>query len=369
MSGKNQHFIPQFLQREFACVKQTNTGFCQQVKSPKQKQEQVWVFEKKRKPYFTNVRNKGAERFFYGTEDSELDKTITDAERKYSNIVNSLRKEISPISVKDPLIPELVTHLFVRTKHFRTSVKNLSGFRLNMVENILESPEDMVQLILNYLWKNPNEVAKKINKSISDLPLLPAQKIEIQRSINQNPTILLEGINNSFSNMPNIHAEVRQSILSVRNNLADTAKSAHIKYLSESIVPKKRVEQLKSLNWFLFVQVQGSYILGDAGSLCSSSNNQYKLLLSADEDLQHILLPISGQHLLIGSTADSLIEPPDVEDINYFSAALSEEYFIANQNTEQEQQYAEKIGTKNSVLSTEQLSIIEDDIRAKWMDK
>lgn len=96
MSGKNQHFIPQFLQKGFACVKQTNTGFCQQVKSPKQKQEQVWVFEKTRKPYLTNVRNKGAERFFYGPEDSELDKTITDAERKYSNIVNSLRKEISP---------------------------------------------------------------------------------------------------------------------------------------------------------------------------------------------------------------------------------------------------------------------------------
>lgn len=367
MSGKNQHFIPQFLQRGFIYVEEVNKGFGKPAKPTKQKQAQVWIFEKENQPYITNTKNKGVERFFYGLEGSKLDKTITDAEIKYSKTVNLLREKTSTTSVNYPLIPELVIHLSVRTKHFRDSVEDLSGSSLNMIQKIFNSPEDLSQIWLNDLQKNPDNFIDKLDERISSLPSV--QQIEIKEKIKKNPNIIIELINSFLASMPSTHEAFMQGISSVKNELPNISKNAHVKYLAESVTPEKRVEQLRTLNWFLSVQPLGSYILGDAGSLYSSSNNQYQSILAVDEDLQYILLPISSQHLLVGSTADSLIRNPDVEIINQFSAALSKNFFIASQNTERERLYAQKIGTKDSVLSKAQLSTIEDDLRATWISK
>lgn len=365
MSGKNQHFIPQFLQRGFIHIEEANKGFSKPAKSTKNKQAQVWIFEKESQPYITNTKNKGAERFFYGSEGSKLDRTITDAETKYSKIVGLLREKTSTTSVDYPLIPELVIHLSVRTKHFRDSVEDLSSSALNMIQKMFNSPENLTQIWLNDLRKNPNNFIDKLDKRISSLPSV--QQIEIKEKIQKNPNIIIESIKGVLASTPSIYAAYMQGISSVKNELPNISKNAHVKYLTESVIPEKRVEQLRTLNWFLSVQPLGSYILGDAGLLYYSSSNQYRPILAVDEDLQHVLLPISSQHLLIGSTVNSLMRIPDVELINQFSAALSKNFFIASQNTERERLYAQKIGTKNSVLSKAQFSIIEDDLRVMWI--
>lgn len=366
MSGKNQHFIPQFLQRGFINIDKTKKGFDKNLKSTKEKQAQVWIFEKEKQPYLTNVRNKGAERFFYGPEDSAVDKTITEAETKYGRVVNLLREHTLDTSLNDPLIPELIVHLFVRTKHFRASVEELCHLGLNMIQGLFNAPEDFVQYSSGYFQQNPNKLLEEIDKKISKFS--PAQQRIVRKEIQRNPSLLSSAINKVFVEMDHLHPTVMQSLSSLKNDLPDISKNAHIKSLSESIAPEKRVEQLCSLNWFLCVQSPGSYILGDAGSLYSTSNAQYNLLLSAEEDLQYVLLPISSQHLLIGST-DSPITTPDVETINQSSAALSRDFFIASQNTEQENLYAQQIGTKNSVLSKEHLSSTESDLRKEWFGK
>jgi hypothetical protein len=370
MSGKNQHFIPQFLQRGFAsCSKtdksSTSKGFDKNVKPSKKKEAQVWVFEKGKKPYLTNIRNKGAERFFYGSEDSLLDKMITEAETKYAVIANQLRDLTSDSVLDDPLIAELVVHLSVRTKHFRTSVEQLGDLGLDMIQGFFQDPLDFEKFLFSHFQKNPNILQQEFNQILS--VCTPDQQRIIKTEIQRNPSLLDNLLRNSIAEMNSIHPILMDSFESLKNDVQNMSKNAHIKSLSESIIPEKRVEKLRDLNWFLCVQVPGSYILSDAGALCCTSNAQYKPLISGDEDIQDVFLPISSQHLLIGSI-EPILKKTEIEAINQSSAAISKNFFIAGQHTQREITYAQQIDSKNSLISEEKLVAIEAELYEKWLD-
>lgn len=369
MSGKNQHFIPQFLQRGFANCSMTNKssiskGFDKSVKSSKKKEAQVWVFDKGKKPYQTNIRNKGAERFFYGSEDSLVDKMITDVEAKYAVVANQLREITSSSALDNPLIAELVVHLFVRTKHFRTSVERLGKIGLDLIQGFFQDPLDFENFLFSHFQQNPNILQQEFNQILSEYT--PDQQRIIKIEIQRNPSLLDNLLRNSIAEMNSIHPILMDSFESVKHDVQDMSKNAHIQSLSESIAPKKRVEKLRNLSWFLNVQAPGSYILSDSGAIYCTSNAQYKPLISADEDIQDVFLPISSQHLLIGSI-DPIIKEPDIEAINQLSAAISKDFFIASQNTQREVTYAQQIDTKCSLISEEELAIIEAELREEWV--
>ena len=136
MSGKRQHFLPRFLKK----------GFASRIK----KQEiYSWVFSKGKRPYETNLRNVGLEKNFYGSEDEPTaDRLITEAENKFSVVIEKLRTLPSTQEINDPLVPEFVAHLIIRTKHFRSSM-NAGGQALAgiLVEN-LQSPDDFYNFLL-----------------------------------------------------------------------------------------------------------------------------------------------------------------------------------------------------------------------------
>ncbi|PSB02894.1 DUF4238 domain-containing protein [Merismopedia glauca] len=359
MSGKNQHFIPQFLQRGFSISELNGKAFANNVKSKRKKEDQIWVFESGRKPYLTNVRNKGAERFFYGLENSALDTSITKAEHQYAKLVNRLRTHTSDALVHEPVIPELVVHLFVRTKNLRNSIKDASQLCIDMVQNNLRESSDFENFIIKYLDENPDFFEKEIKDKFT----LSQQKA-IRQYISDHPHIISQFLRNSISEL---HPIMLNSLEFVQSELPDMIKEAHIKSLSDSIAPQERVEKLRSLRWSVNIAPIGSYILGDAGSLHITSENRYEALLTAENNFNfdNVLLPISSQHLLIGSI-DSQIGKLDMEAVNEASAATSQEFFIASQKTEREVKYAQQIGTNNSILSDEKLFRLESEIRKEW---
>jgi hypothetical protein len=125
MAGKNQHYIPQFLQTGFSEATSV-VGFAKSAKS-KKRDSKVWVFEK-HKSYPTSPRNKGSERFFYGLEDSALDQTITDAEKSYSKIIRDLRTHSGDTLISCDGLPEMVSHMLVRTKNIRQTLAFVKCF-------------------------------------------------------------------------------------------------------------------------------------------------------------------------------------------------------------------------------------------------
>lgn len=78
MSGKRQHFIPQFLQRGFICEKKDNQFY-------------TWVFRKENKPFKANIEKIGIEKSFYTADnDYALDNSITDIEGQFASMVSNI---------------------------------------------------------------------------------------------------------------------------------------------------------------------------------------------------------------------------------------------------------------------------------------
>src|SRR4030042_6670288 len=102
MSGKRQHFIPQFLQEGFASHKVGDAVF-------------TWVYRKDRPPFNPNIINVGVESLFYThKQDTLADDLITKAEGPLSVLVEELRNS-TPGDISDPRVPELIAHLEFRT--------------------------------------------------------------------------------------------------------------------------------------------------------------------------------------------------------------------------------------------------------------
>jgi hypothetical protein len=148
-------------------------------------------------------------------------------------------------------------------------------------------------------------------------------------------------------------------------DMAGLSKEAHLKSLSKSIVPAPMVAEYRTLNWFLDVKPTNSYILGDVVSFCRTLGNQYKSILAAQGDISDIMLPLSSQHLLVGTRSTSL-SPLNEEEINRAIASLSRERIFASQNTLREQGYFGEIGTDTSILSEGQMEKVMLELQREW---
>ena len=363
MAGKKQHFVPQFLQKGFADKSTSGSGFGK--KSKKKKKVSVWVFDSQQKSYCTSTENKGAERFFYGLEDSTVDTAITESETKYASLVHQLRQHTSSTSLASSrdAVAELVSHLFVRTKHVRDSGKEAFDIMLNMLEQIQDAA-NFKSFMRNSIKANSSMIADDFKKRFREAT--PEQQQIISTKLKENPNlisdlfeVMVEGeyINNPFNEEP---------FTSFREESASFTKDAHIKALEGSIAPKVRTEQLSQLNWFIYFERDADFILGDEVVFCRTASGQYGPIVNASSETNCIFIPISSEHVLIGATVDDI---PSINSslLNEENAAISREFFIANQSTQREKFYASLIGKKSSITSSIEMDAIEDEFQKEWL--
>jgi len=363
MAGKNQHFIPQFLQKGFVAKSTSGNGFGK--KSKKKKKVSVWIFDSQQKSYCTSTENKGAERFFYGLEDSAADTAITESETKYANLVHQLRRYTSSalLSSNKDDVAELASHLFVRTKHVRDSGKEAFDTMLNMLEQLKDSAT-FKSFMRNSIKMNSNMIAKDFSKRFWETT--PEQQRTILNKLEENPNLvpdlfeaMIDGeyIGNPFNEEP---------FISFRKEAVSFTKDAHIKVLEGSIAPKTRTEQLSQLNWFVYFEKNADFILGDEIVFCQTVDGQYGPLMNSTDETDCIFIPISSEHVLIGTTEDE-IPPINASSLNEENAAISRDFFIVNQNTRREKFYASLIGKNSSIISSIELDAIEDEFKKNWL--
>lgn len=329
MAGKYQHYIPQFLQRGFSC--QAAQGFMPKIKKDNQN-AQIWLF-KHENIKISHIRKKGGERYFYGAENSHVDKTITEAEGSYAHLVNSLRKHTISTPINESQIPGLVAHMISRTNHIRQLMQYLGGSSLNIVQSSLPNSEDFFNFLVSHLQKNlDNHIDAKLT--------VEQQKI-FREAVQDNPEFIKNSIGVQARN--EIHSAMHDAIFDLKGDVVSLVRDAHIDFLSESIEPQIRVDALRNFRWFVSVERLGSYIIGDSLVICQRADGSYSSAYTASEEIQCIFLPISSQHLLIGTkgTEMPVVSP---EDINYASACWSSDFFIASQNTEREIKYQKDLG-------------------------
>jgi Protein of unknown function (DUF4238) len=338
MAGKNQHYIPQFLQRGFSL--QAAQGFMPKTKKDNNN-AQIWLF-KREGVRLAHIRKKGAEKYFYGPEDSYVDKTITDAESSYAKLVNSLRAYTKDATIQEDKIPELLAHMFIRSRNIRQTLVTLGDSMLDLLNRSLPDAEGATEWFVSYLQKNLDEAGNH----------LPDEQRHMFREIIQNNPESIRDLMKERKIMEELIPQFRDAISPSEMDIDGMVKAAHIDSLSESIEPQVRVSLYRGLHWFLSVKKPGSYILSDAMVFCQKSNGDYRVILSVDEDFQSVFLPISSQHLLIGTKEVENLDV-DVECINYASAYMSSDFFIASQRTKREAAYQKDLGKGHSAFLDE----------------
>lgn len=355
MAGKNQHFVPQFLQRGFVSTEPENVGFGHKPKKAKKKKSKAWVFDRGKKAYLTSVRNKGAERYFYGVEDSAADVRITNAESEYAGLVNELRTNtVNTCLFSSRLrIAELVAHLFVRTKHVRNSLEEAGGIMLETAESLLGTRADFERFVRTVFRRKADEIEEGLYDNLT-----PAQQKIARRKLRENPEILSSALEKVTQEMVASNPFSEPFLQQLKDGIPEMVRNAHIEIFSESVAPADRVEQLRMFHWFLHTENYGSFILGDTISLCQALDGRYKSYLSESKECERILLPISSQHMLVGSI-EPRMQKLDVEAINQASAAISQDFFIASQNTDRERSYAQLLNTESSVIEAHELEKVK----------
>ncbi|MGQ4646574.1 DUF4238 domain-containing protein [Lyngbya aestuarii] len=306
MAGKNQHFLPQFLQK----------GFSSRVNG---KEIYTWVYRRGTSPFESNIKNIGSSRYFYGNPNEELsvDPEITKQETKFANYIEKLRNKSEELELEKSIITEFVTHLIIRTQFIRTSLSQSIDYFLDYIL------EELPQNCIDYLIEHPEILYRNLEQQ------LERQGIKNLGSLAKDVIVLhFKNVLTNEANESNRELKILldkfllSNINELKKNLPSLVRTSHISTLSQNISPEPRINFFRRFNWFLIIRKKGSFILSDVGSISKLKNSdQVKAVPDKLEKIDQIFLPISDTHLVVGCRSRKIkkvnVNIRHLQNINY----------------------------------------------------
>jgi hypothetical protein len=342
MAGNRQHILPKFLLKGFASRIQKKEIF-------------TWVYQRDGTIFETNIKNVGVEKYFYGRKGEPfVDHDITKFEGAYAPLLDELRGEQGQVEISDHRIPDLITHLVIRTKHVRDSFRESSEF---LIEKICEYLQDS-EIIKNYILRKPEIMRKSIEEGFRDHPELRRFEKILRPLL---PRFLIAFLD---SQKAEIQRLIKYFLEKSREDLPKWIRTAHIKGLSKGLIPEPRVEEYRQLRWFVY-ESNESIILGDIGCLFEvSGTRKYKSLTLNDDEIINVFLPISYKQILIG-TSLSGIAFPDFKLINEAIAKCSRNFFICSEQSPDKVSLIPLLGKEAELITKEEIEEITKEIFLK----
>lgn len=240
MAGNRQHILPRFLLK----------GFASRVKREK---IYTWVYSRNRTPIEVDIRKVSVGRHFYGRQgELSVDGEITDFEGEYAPFLAELRMCKESVEICDERIANFVTHLVVRTKHFRDSFRESTEYLAELIRQYFSDFNNLKRAML----ENYEMIRDNIEQGFRDHPqLLPYKKFLIPLL----PKLFLNYIDN---NKDELNKFCQDYFDMIKKLAPKSMKEGHIKGLIQSLTPELRVEDYKSLRWFIY-NFNELLILGD----------------------------------------------------------------------------------------------------------
>lgn len=343
MSGRRHHFIPQFLQRGFASHSSGKDFY-------------TWVYRKGDiNPFNSNIRNIGMEGDFY-SEDKEtvLDDKITDVEYEFGIFVNELRKAEFSTKVDKSKAAKLIAHLEVRTKNIRINFRNAGTHLINEMINFLEDTANCERFVRNQVKTQVKEmIDEELKKRNVPRNLLPIARIKLAPLIEQQIPEMIKHIGLMMKYM-------REHIHELFDN---SAKSGHIKALTNSHTPPIKVSVYEKLNYEIISTGDIKIPLGDSGVIFNIDGEQkFKPFYEKGAKLHAVILPISTTRILIGSIKGYSI---NINELPSAIAACSLEYFITNEESIENDNLSKIIAKNTAILTTSEIDEILSDLLPK----
>ncbi|MCL4842571.1 MAG: DUF4238 domain-containing protein [Bryobacteraceae bacterium] len=349
MAGRRHHTIPQFILKGFS-------------ENSSDSERYTWLYRKGQLGHRVNIKNVAAERDFYGNaKETDLDAVITRIESALAIVTDELRStkmSSNFVPVNHPRIPELVSHLVVRTQQLR---KSMADMPLSMVRGIseeLRSVQACRQVLLNHLVGDEGKELVREELTRRGLSTFDAQR---QASfVAKNAAVIIERVLPDFypTYLSLLDEVVRIGGIAAR----PATRTAHLNSLSEHILQNPRSERYSPFTWAILTS-PGTTILGD--SVCvfeTKGKRRYKPLDSDDEEVLHILFPLSPSTILVGRryTATPLV---DVSKLNKAIASCSYEFFVSATPTAGLDAISQRIGAWAGLLSREEMErLVRDSV-------
>jgi Protein of unknown function (DUF4238) len=298
MTSQRQHYIPQFLLKGFASRATTKAHL-------------VFRFAKGSEPHEVNTVNVAVARKFHDGLSHDLEQRISFRESNYAAALEKLRERKSdPSDIS--LIAECVFNLMVRTKHIR------DGFTIlgREIFGFLDMPETQ------------RVIRKRVLKDFAARPEINAQLKRYPK--NRRERILLLEITKRGVDLTEEYKRFWNHV-KPRIDVEQYAKLAQLKVLEQEGIPEPRRQSLIDYHWYIDHTQPGSFVLGDVGPLARvPDSNQLTFPYGFGIPLM-VCLPISSGELLVGTMKPDG-EELQVEDVNWASAELSRDFFVASRN-------------------------------------
>lgn len=325
MAGIRHHILPRFLQKGF--IDNCNKGFKKSGKNKKKLSEITYLYRKnENKASKVSTKDVSVEKHFYGKENN-LDEYITNLEKSLAILVNELRViEIQQLII-NPIIPELITNISIRTKYLREFINDFTSLLLDNFNSKLSYENNLTNFLLNN-----NLFNKQIDNNLNHLS--KEQKKLAKALI---PIFIQQNAKTSFN-------DYIQAIKGLKPSLI---KESHNEALLKNLLPETRIETYKSLNWFIDISTT-PLVLGDIGCLFQNQEDNY-IFLDCQDEIKNIFLPISSTQILIGTSLNSCPKI-DYESFRIEYIKHCRDFFISSKQLPELVSLIPYIAEKSSVL-------------------
>ncbi|QDZ41668.1 DUF4238 domain-containing protein (plasmid) [Euhalothece natronophila Z-M001] len=327
MSGSRHHVIPRFLLKGFATEKKTGQGFSQSSNKKKKKNQQVYtVVYEYNKSYQNNIKNVFVEKLFYGEKaEANCDNKITEQEKTYSRAIDELRNESKSIPIKDPIFSEFLCHLAMRSRALRQFSTKMANFTIEGISKCLSNHQNIIKLMESEIKNRLNLLTEEFYKCLGR-EMTTEEKQYLNSVLRNNPNLISNYIDSIPSELQGTFLSILESI-----NLKKETKTAHNKALLGSTFENSKLQEL---NWYLVVEKEGYFVLGDTPVICQGgTDNQYRPFPCDLEPLWAVYLPISSHHLIVG-TQETVIPTINSATLNTAIIKCSSSCFIAERQEE-----------------------------------
>jgi len=224
MSGKRQHYLPQFLHRGFASASD---------------RARTWYYRRRAIPKEVGIRDVGVEDYFYSdSSDTTLDTSITALENgEFGSAIQQIRDgQPGPISALD--VPKLFAHLEVRSRHLRAGFTDSCEMLWDVTVELLKQPELLAGLFQSRYRRDPTSIVREAENQLRarNLPTEFAEQIAQTAAAS-----LATPSSNLFAPFWSFVLPMAEKIF--KPKLREAVKTAHQDALKKSISPAIRTEQ------------------------------------------------------------------------------------------------------------------------------
>lgn len=335
MSGRRQHYLPQFLQRPFA---HRRSG------------AQSYVYVHRVDSHFaSSTTGVGVEKDFYsGPEDTTADDNVTKAEEGLVETLSNILKRRCIDESDD--IAAVISLLSIRTLKMREAMRELVP-QFSEGIKLLVSQDDLTRGVINERITDQTWLNKQIDKLARENGINDRNKIALARAYFR-PRLQAE----LSSRKEEIARQMNQLMLlcvdRLKSEAVEFADATFEKIFKNSNSLSKRRSMFSEFSYRLVASEDKDFILGDCAVVATdSSGNACLALADSDEHvrLACLYLPISHNAVIFASR-DPEKPPLETEQINYLSASLSSSFFISHgPPTDETSNLRNQIGTSSGI--------------------